>query len=179
MQRRVYRRRFSGGFRRRRAKYMWVRSTENVVAPQPLSTIDLLGVWKQQMGITLNLPTLTIWRILLKISIRFDFTSIGANDGAMIALFVDDLEDVLTANPVVSPYDEKYLMWDQLYATEQFFMAGSTPTLNEPVLYKQYDIRSHRKLPNLDDTLVLQIAATGLITIKDFSFTQSTLVRLP
>jgi len=150
-----------------------------VVAPPALENIDLLAVWRTTSGVTLNLPGFTIWRIHIKISINFTLSPLTftANSGVMIAMFVDSINQVLL-NPVTAPYDEKYLMWDELYAAEPQVQshAGTTPPL---ALYHEYDIRSHRKLDNVDDTLFLQLATTGNVVISDLSFTQSTLVKVP
>jgi hypothetical protein len=83
-------------------------------------------------------------------------------------------------NPVTNPYGESYLMWDNLYGAEQLFQgAGAVNTLGDTVAYKEYDIRSHRKLNNMSETLWLQIAQEGNALTTGFSFTQSTLIRLP
>ena len=69
-------------------------------------------------------------------------------------------------------------MWDQLYGTQQLLMAGGV-TAGDTVLYKEYDLKTHRKIRNIDESLYLVFAPTGNATVTDFSFTQSTLLRLP
>ena len=167
---------------RKKARYLWVRETVNMIGAAPLNNFDLLSNFRQAQGITLNLPDIVIWRIILKISIRLDVgLSVPANTGAMVALFVDDTELNLAQNPVTAPYSQQYLMWDTLYSAQQILNSGSAvaagPTL--PVLYNQYDIKSHRKLRNIDQTLHMQVAAQGSAVLHEISHTASILLRLP
>ena len=83
-----------------------------------------------------------------------------------------------TENPVTSPYKEQYLMWDNLYATELVFSSGATGG-DISTSYKEYDIRAHRKMGNIGETLWLNLAQQGNTVLSGFSFTQSTLLRLP
>ena len=173
-------------FVRRKRRWQWIRSTENSVTPISTSNFaqhDLLLNYRTLAGIDLNLPEFTIWRVLIKISIRISVAPAAAfvsNDGAQFAVFVDDMSDV-GSNPVVSPYDEKYMLWDAIYAYEAFMQGGvnTTQETQGPLaLFKSYDIKTHRKIENLKESLLFQIAPTGNSTVEDYSWTQNTLVLL-
>lgn len=170
--------------RRRRHNWQWVRSSENyptVITPATFGTHDLLLTWRTQFGITLNLPDIVVWRILIRISIRVTFPTTGFDEaqGALVALFVDDVNQS-PVSAVIQPYSYRYLMWDTAYASEQFYQ-GSTAAISAGenlVLYRNYDIKSHRRLQNMNDTLLLQVAPLNTTQIEGIAFTQSTLLKI-
>jgi hypothetical protein len=130
-------------------------------------------------GVTLNLPGITIGRIHIKVSIHFSFVpnTYTANSGIFVSSWVDNISQV-PLNMVVEPYDQKFLIWEELYAAEQELLSdpGTTGTV---VAYHEFDVRAKRKLTNQNDTLWLQFSAVGNANILDYSFTQSTLLLLP
>jgi hypothetical protein len=180
------RRRFRSNrqFTRRKPKYQWTRQTFSTGAPgASLNTYDLLGSFKTAMGITFNLPDIVIWRIILKVSIRFHYApaTLTASDGFLLALWCQDQALDPAFNAVLSPNTQKYQMWDQMYTSEQekggenlLVAAGTANTL-----YKEYDIKTHRKLENIGDTQILQIVSTGNAVPNEISYTMSLLMRLP
>jgi len=167
---------------------MWVREALNVatpVGPGPAFTsFDLLGNFRGVMGISLNLPDIVIWRIHIKVSIRFTLapsTAIQANDSVLFSLFVDTSNQTLL-NPVTQPYSEKFMMFDNLYASslvqQGLTVAASLP--GDLLMFKEYDIKSHRRIANLDETLWMTLSPQGTdLTILNWSATHSTLVKLP
>ena len=177
MQRRSFRRPMSA-MPRKKARYFWVRQSSNNVAPALLNTEDLLLSYRTAAGISLEIPEFTIWRIHIKITMKFTYSPLvyTSNSGMFIAMFVDDFGQ-LPGSAIVSAYDQQYLMWDFVYAAEEQLNANSG-TGGTNVLYKQYDIKSHRKIRQLKDTLWLSIGANGNVIPTDYSFTHSTLLRL-
>ncbi len=178
---RRFRRRF-GVPLRRKPRWLWVRESISTGSPSAtVNNFDLLTNYKSDMGITLNLPDLRIWRIILKISIRFTLSPnvITASDGFLLAMFVDDSQ-VFPANVLLSPYGEMYQTWDQIY-TASIFQQGESlvTTTNNWSLYREYDIRTHRVLKDLKDTQIMQIVSTGNAVPAEISFTHSTLLKLP
>jgi hypothetical protein len=165
---------------RKKPRYHWVRSFENNASPSAFNTIDLLGVWKTSMGITFNMPDITIWRIIIKIAVRFSVvTAATTNTGAFIALLVDDTTQVELTS-LTHPYDEQYLMWDFGFVAQQSLASSDSSAIPaNPLAYKEYDIRSHRKLRSVNDTLILTIGNSGNATLTDYTFVQNTLIRLP
>jgi len=128
------------------------------------------------------LPEFTIWRIRFKISIRITVTpagSFGSADGVKLAVFVDDMSDP-GSNPVTSPYDEKYMLWDTIYVFETLMSSkGTTSGTSESLaLFKDYDIKTHRKIANLKESLLFQIAPMGAVTVQGYAWSQNTLVLL-
>jgi hypothetical protein len=47
------------------------------------------------------------------------------------------------------------------------------------VLYKTYDVRSHRKLDNVNSSLWLTLSETGNAVLTDYSYTASILMKMP
>ncbi len=123
-----------------------------------------------------------IWRIHLKITIRFTLVgAAGTTDAVMVAIYVDNFSAAPNAEPnvLLNPYNQKFLMWDNLYAAQQEFEGGPVTTADR-FLYHEYDIKSHRKLPNQESTLWLYYAPNGTnLTAAEVSYTQSTLLRVP
>jgi hypothetical protein len=133
------------------------------------------------MGITLNLPDITIWRVLIKISFRFILTPnvITSNDGFLMAMYVDD-STTFPANPLLDPYGEQYLMWDQRMLGSVFSQGEVVVnTTNNWMLYKEWDIRSHRKFKFLQDTLLMQLVSTGNAVPAEIAVQSAILLRLP
>lgn len=172
------------GFRgvRRRRKFLWVRETISSGSPSAtINNFDLLANYKSDMGINLNLPDIVIWRLIIKISIRFTLSPnvIQASDGFLLSIFVDDSQ-VFPTNTLLSPYGEQYMMWDQIY-TASIFQQGESVvnTTNNWFLYREYDIKTHRKLKDFKDTLIMQLVSTGNAVPAELSFTHSCLLKLP
>lgn len=181
---RYYRRRaFSRA--RKRSNYVWVRGAENNVTPvsQPNSqTYDLLAVYRTTAGITLNIPEFTIWRIHIKISCQFGLTgpTAAANNAVLHSIFVEQASAAFLPNPVSAPYNERYLMWDNYYVAEQEMQSGipvGAPGQDILVSYRAYDIRSHRRLDNLNDTLWIMLTPQGNVQNLTSSVTYSILLR--
>ena len=179
LRRMVYRRPY-GGYRRKR-RYEWVRFSFNNVGPvQGPSTNndDVLAPFRTTASIGLNFPEFTIWRIHIKVSIVFSWSPavITANSGAQFALMVDSINQA-PMNVITNPYEESFMMWDFLYATEQLFLgAGAATTLGDSVIYKEYDIRSKRRVRNLGDTLWAQLVSQGNCSLTQYSYTSSVLI---
>jgi hypothetical protein len=171
---------------RRNRHWLWIRSAENnvtaITAPA-FGQSDLLSSYRTLAGVTLTIPDFTIWRIRISISIKFSLAAasdVDSNAGVLVAILVDDMSDPGT-NPVVSQYHERYLLWDQLYVYKTFAQGGnltSIATAEHVALYKEYDLKGHRKLSNIGDSLLLQVAPVATGSIANYSFQQSTLVLL-
>lgn len=165
-------------FTRRRKAYIWVRGAESTVTPvnQPsFIAHDLLERYRSTAGINLNLPEFTIWRVHIKIAIKFSVTAAAVTDGALFAMFVEQsaAQGGLTAvfDPLLNPYNQRYMMWDALMANELRMQGGTDPT--NIYLYRNYDIKTHRRLVNLGDSLWLTVTpfggATGLTFDSKYS----------
>lgn len=163
---------------RRKPRWQWVRETVNNASPNAtLNTIDLLSNWRTHAGITVNLPEITIWRIHLKITITISSAAaLAANDGVLITSFVDGMNATIL-NQVSNSYDQPDLIYSMLFAGESAMLTGSVGAQTELVLYKEFDVRSHRKLQSIDDTLFLQLASSGQSMITGYSYSASILQR--
>jgi len=156
--------RYRGPVRKPRRRTMWADFDFVDLAPvNPVSAYDLLLPWRTAAGITLNMPTITIGRILIKISIIYVPGAAAANNGARIALGIEDKSYTTAAlgvvnDPLTQPYDQRWMWLEQLYQAEQELMSGA---VTNPVLYRSLDVRSKRKLANLGDTLLFSSSATG------------------
>ena|SRR6267154_840430 len=159
-------------------RYQWARTSFYALtnlAPGVPYTFDLLATFKNSFGISFNLPEITIWRIHIKLSCRITVTAPQANDGVFTSAWVDTFDQVQLVSSAV-PYDQKYLIWDQFFCEEQILQSGIA-TANS--YYREFDVKSHRRLESLNDTLIGQLVGTGTTTIVDASVQAAVLLRLP
>jgi hypothetical protein len=163
-----------GGFRRgsftrrRRHNWQWVRQTANsttIVVPPNIETIDLLSGFKAAYGFSVNLPDIVVWRVRLKISLRLQYPAVLAseeNGGCLIGVYCDDT--LLTAEPgdIQFPYAHKWMVWEQMYDTEQIVLSGIQPASSASFyLYKEFDIKTHRRLENINHSLLMDLQPNG------------------
>lgn len=177
----AFRRRVVPYRRRKRGRFQWARTTFNNVGPvhAPNANIDdLLATFKTAAGITLNLPDIVIWRVHLKVTITFTLSpaAIAANSGVNFAMACENLG--FSVQPVTAQYEERWLMWDFITANENQFMA-TAGTAGTQVLYKEYDIKAHRKLGNMNESLLTFITEQGNCVMNGYSITASVLLKLP
>ncbi len=150
---------------------------------QPNSdTYDLLANYRTVAGITLNIPEFTIWRIRIRISCQFGLspTTAVANNAVLHAIFVEQNVAAALPNPVTAPYNERYLMYDNYYLAENEIAGNITvaaPTTNVLASFRTYDIKAHRRLDNLNDTLWLTLTPQGNVASLTSSVTYSILLR--
>lgn len=143
---------------------------------------DLLAGWKLASGMKLDVIDYTIWRIHIKVSISIHLTaaSYSSDTGYAIGLFVDSLNQPTfpVAFPFANQYDERFLIWDTLFLNEVVAQSpfAVTTTLNTYALYKEYDIKSHRKL-NENDTLWFYANSRGNAQADEFDVLHRTLLR--
>lgn len=163
----------------RRRHWIWVRDTHNNAAPGASPVLlDMLADFKTHAGITINFPEFRIWRIKLKVSISVTITggTTTSNDGVLLTCFVDGMTQV-PLNQLTNSQDEADLVYDFLYTYKvigQGFTQNSFTVANVP-LYAEYDIKAHRKLRSIDDTLFIQLAASGNAVIHDYSMSYAIL----
>jgi len=145
--------------------------------------LDLLSAWRAANNFSINLPDIVIWRIHIKISIHYTLSpaTVLSGDGMFVAVFCDSVLAAAGVNPVTRPYDESYLMWDKIYASDSMSNGANLQAANA-TLFKEYDIRSHRKLLNQADTLILNLIPEGNVTISStdsYDIVASVLLKLP
>ena len=163
---------------RRPIHWEWARQVVNNAAPSAtLNNEDLLGPLKTKTGISINFPEIVIWRIRLRVSIIFTVaTTLKANDGILVTSFVDDTTQVLL-NQSANPLSEHDLVFDQVYGTASAmftnYASGAATFFTERV----YDLKGHRKLDALDNTLWLQLASTGQAQVTGYSYQSSILMK--
>lgn len=173
------RRTFHRRFHRPKHKFQWIRSTENNASPSAtLNTIDLLTNWRSQLGITINLPDITIWRVRIKISIIVGgLATVASNDGVLATMFVDGIHETVLSQ-LLRPYDQKDMIYDMCYATETLKFSTDNLSPTNICIWREYDIKARRRLRSIDDTLFLQLAASNNATITNYSFSQATLLSI-
>lgn len=164
---------------RSRHRWQWIRETVNNASPNAtLNLIDVLTNWRTHAGITINLPEITIWRIKLRISIIVSAAGVvAANDGVLVTTFVDGMSQV-ALNQLTNGYDEPDLIYSFFYVTQYAMASGNTGAAGTIPLYAEYDIKSHRKLRAIDDTLFLQLAASGQTQITGYSYSAAILCKI-
>jgi hypothetical protein len=172
--------------RRGRSKLFWIRGQEAHGTPLAvMDQYDLLGRYRTTAGISLNIPEITIWRIHIRISVRFTISAGGDNpqNGILTAVFVEQNISTALNDPAVAAfaYGERYLMYDTMYTSEQLAVdqvttAAGVNTIIQ-ALERTYDIKSHRRLDNLDDTLWLTLSPLASVQDMISAITYSILVR--
>lgn len=175
MTRRIYRR---PSFRRsrRRGKFQWARFYSSANAPASPYTLDLLADYRLQFGLLMNPADLVLWRLHMKLSVVYTASALNAQTGISFAICNESIAAGVP-NQLLQPYSERWLMWDEFYATNQFMESASIAT---PVAYREYDIRSHRKLQNQEESFWASVILTGNATaLTTVSMTYSMLLRLP
>lgn len=181
-----YRRGFRGR-RRTRRNFQWVRSTFNdvtVVTPPAFYSEDLLQSLRTTMGISAQLPDITIWRIRIKISAKFTWIAAPAAQyaaGFITAIFVDDPNFTLLS-AATAPYSEKYMFYGETYYTEALMQGSRYPAGNNVDFLSSgwLDIKAKRRLGNIADSCILQVCPVGsdVANFQGISVTHSTLLSL-
>lgn len=169
---------------RRRRKFFWVRDFVGNASPTAINNFDFLINFRNDYGgATLNFPDIVIWRVRLRISITFKFTgtAVGSGDGFFVSTWVDSrLQTVST--PIVSPYEQQYMLWTFEPATKFIQEGGYDIVINstdQRVAYMEYDIKTRRKFKTLDDSLLGSIAAEGNITLTNYNYWVLALLKVP
>lgn len=178
---------FRRGFRRRRRNWQWVRQVANsttVISPPSSNTFDLLSNWKSAFGFSVNLPDIVIWRVRLKVSIRVIFPATLASqeaDGVIVTVYTQDNNLVSSfENPITSPYAQQFMLYDMLFSTEQAVQGGIVPVASGTgFMYREYDIKAHRRLANINHTLLMTVAPSGgLANVAGIAYQTSILMKV-
>lgn len=158
-------------------------SDSSVVNSPGHYTEDLLVSFKNEYGFTINFPDITIWRVILRISLSIKWIAAPVNfeqAGFILGLFVDDPN--FTLQGVEShPYAEKYMYYGATYYTEAIMAGERTIAANNTdVITKNFDIKARRRLGNIEDSLLMQVGTTGspVASFQGLSWTQSVLISL-
>lgn len=157
---------------RRKPKTFWVRQAFANVAPAATNNVDLLLGYITTVGIAALSQEYVLLRLHLAIAVTFTVTTAGANNGVSVASWVDSKNQVqLSAQ--AAPYDQQYLVFDEMFVGESLQQGGTTP-FN---IVHRYDVRAKRRIPSITDTVFLQLAAVGTATLTSYSVVQSMLIK--
>lgn len=176
---------------RRRNPWIWVRGVNNnaaAISPPNIQTYDVLSTFRTTAGITLNIPEFTIWRIKIRISVQFGLSpdSMTASSGVLNTLLVEQIPTTAVPqtvpDPIVSPYNARWLMYDMFYVSEAIMngllLPTAAPAGTNVLSYSRfYDIKARRRLGNLNDTLWVVLQPTGNVAQITSSVTYSILLR--
>lgn len=158
--------------RRRRAKVFWIREAFNNAAPAAQNDTDLMANYLVTTGQLAQGNEMVLYRLHLVISVVFTVTTAGANNGVSVASWVDSRNQArLSAQ--ANPYDQQFLIFDEMYVGEALMNGGVTP-FN---VVHRYDVRAKRKVPGITDTVWLQLSQIGTITLTSYSVVMSMLMR--
>jgi hypothetical protein len=154
-----------------------------VVVPPAFYQEDLLTTFKAEFGFTVNFPDIVIWRIRLKLTLHLKYPAAITNEetyGALVGFFVDDAAFGLKSVGTF-PYAEKYMWYETIYNMEAVMSGAPVPVANGfGSLVHNFDIKTRRKLGNIEDTLIMQVAPVGgLASINGISWNASVLLKLP
>jgi hypothetical protein len=162
-----FRRRSFRSFRRPSRHYQWVRVNANdtaMITSPGHYTEDLLLSFRSELGLGVQLPEITIWRIRIKISVAIKWIAAPVNfesAGVIVGIFVEDMANTLVGVET-HPYAQSYMMYQTVYYQEAVMQGERQIAANNiDFLSKEFDIKARRKLRNLDDTLLLQVGTTG------------------
>lgn len=172
----TFRRRFAST--RRRARWLWIRGATAVPSPNAtLNNSDPLAGYRTNAGITINLPEFTIWRIKIRVSINITIAAAaGANDGILFTAFTDSMSQT-PVNQLANSWDQRHLMYTNMYLSKYISSTNESGAAGTYYMYEEFDLKSHRKMHQLNDTLFLQFASTGQAVQTDISYTYSILCR--
>lgn len=151
-----------------------MREAFNQVTPGNPDNQDLLLTLRSQLNINANLPGLTIERIHLRLNVQCTESSTQADNGIFVSAWVDSTGQTILTQPA-KPFDQQFLIFDQLFVGEALGQGGVTPFYMQRV----YDVRARRRVMNVQDTLWLQLTPQGTCTLSQYAFIMSLLVRLP
>ena len=173
-------------FVRKPRRFQWARMNSNdpvVINVPGFYQEDLLTTFKSEYGFTVNFPDIVIWRIRIKVSMTFRFPAAIVNDetyGAVVGVFVDDTAFTLQSVGT-HPYSEKYMWYENVYYNESVMGGAPAPVANGfGKLVHTFDIKTRRKLQNIEDSLILQVAPVGgLAGMNGISWNSSVLLKLP
>lgn len=162
---------------RKPVNYEWSRTVQNNASPNAtLNTIDLLATFRTHAGITINLPEYTIWGIRVRVTIKITLASTaGASDGVLVTCFVDSINQTML-NQLSQPWDEHDLLFSYIPMAPEFGPGVASPA-GDYLISKEYVIKARRKLQSLDDTVYLQLAASGNAVIASYSIAHVELLR--
>lgn len=161
------------GFRKAKPRLQWVREAFNQTTPGNPDNQDLLANYKNQFAIAANLPGMTIERIHLRLNVQMTESSTQADNGVFVSCWVDSQNQTILTQPA-RPYDQQFLIWDQLFIGEALMGGAVTPFYMNRV----YDVRARRRIMNIFDTCWLQLSPQGTATLSQYAFIMSLLVRL-
>lgn len=173
--------------RRTRPKinWQWARETSNdvvIITPPSYYLEDLLASFKSAYGFNINFPDIVIWRIHLRISVTVRFPASIVNPeayGVLVTVYPEDM-NFIQENAVTHPYMERFMYYKTLYYSEAVLGGEAQPVANSNgTLFHEFDIKAHRRLANLEDTLILQVAPTGgLASLQGLSWSSSVLLKM-
>jgi len=160
---------------RRKPDWQWIRFNSTQATPASPFTFDLLSDYKTQFGILMLPPDFTLWRLLIKCSIGPVTTSAPTADAGVLFSVFNESTVSGVPNALTQQYTEHFLMWDYIYLNKGLFMGEALAT---NALYGEWDIKTHRKIQNQEESFFAQVVTQGGVTaLNSVSFTYSMLVR--
>lgn len=175
----MLRRRFrTRRFGRSRRRTQWITQYFGTTGPftNP-DYIDLLNDFRNQQGITMNPYGITLIRTHLKVSVSYAASAVSAGTGINVTMFNEDIAPAPILTPVTQPYNERWLIYDTLYVSQEIMEGGVITTA---VAYHEYDVRARRKLQNQSETFWLALTGVGNFTaFNSISVTNRMLLALP
>ena len=133
------------------------------------------------MGITLNLPGITIGPFHIKFSIRIDttgITNLTGSEGVQIGLVVQRSTIPLASTPYPNLDPAVDWIWNEWFPVDEFnqqVVDDGTPL----ILTKAIHCKSMRKLGEAAQTVFLIAVPTGGVTIDTIGWQSNVMCRLP
>lgn len=146
---------------------------------------DLLSSFKSAYGFSINFPDITIWKVIIKISVAIKWAASVPNTeaaGVIVSLFVDDPVSQTLASAGTHPYMERYMYWRAHYYNEAVMMGERAAAANnvDYLVLPEIVTKTRRRFSNIEDTLLLQVAPFGsaIASLNGLSWSSDVLLSL-
>lgn len=169
-------RRFFRRPRSARRKLIWVHSTDTDLATTTNGQFDVLSDFRTVMGLTANVPGITIARIRATLQYVYDpLVPATSLSGLMVGFRVDTLGST-PARPASQPNaDWMYRKWFSDSQPGQVIDPAAGPAMSAA----EIDVKSMRKLEEVQQTLLFLWERTSTPNLDELTLVCSTLVMLP
>lgn len=170
------RKRFFRRSRSARRKLIWVHGLDTDLATTTTGAIDVLSDFRTVMGITANFPGATIARIRGAVQYIYDPAVAATSLSGLLVGFVVNEIGLASPQPLANPNaDWMYREWLPDAQPGQVI----DPAAGAAMASWQFDVKSMRKLEEVNQTLVFTWIRTSTPNLDELTVSTSVLLMLP